>query len=214
MDYSNTECQDLKMTNTIYQTKEMKTLHPLSRVEIILVGEKLKPSATIHGDENTELILKKLGMKYVITKTHDGGFVADITYDGNIHEHNQNIRDSDELLFKEEQQQKEKTEQEMAEDYRNWQINAPHEFIGNMYGYPKCCIEAYSNHMRTGIFSVESVTRDQIPEELYCISHTPCSLDCKVSLELGRKCMDTLERIDPEALRALIYFNKNGSLES
>ena len=40
----------------------------------------------------------------------------------------------------------------MSNDVREWQITAPHEYVGNIYGYPKCCIDAYSEHMRTGIF--------------------------------------------------------------
>ena len=142
-------------------------------------------------------------MKYVIAKAPNG-FVADITYDDNIYEHHKNIRDFEDQLIKEEQEGK--IEQEMSNDVREWQITAPHEYVGNIYGYPKCCIDAYSEHMRTGIFPEKSISQDQIPEELYCISHTPCSINCKESLELGRKCMDTLERMRSISLENIDRF--------
>lgn len=193
-----------QLVNSIYQSKQMKNIHPFFRVPLILLGEKLKPASTFGGEEGTEEILKELGMNYVFIKTPDGHLVFDATYDKEKYEQFNSLRNFEEHEIK--------TNDNNKMESKEWQKTCDHEYFGKIYGYPKCCIDAYSEYMKTGKSSKKLVKRGDIPEELYCIEHNPCSVECKESIEMGRKFKETLEKIDPEALQTLISFNKNGSL--
>jgi hypothetical protein len=199
VDYIDTKCEDEKMTNQIYQSNQMKKIPAFFRVHLILLGEKLKPSATFGGLEESEEILKQLGMYYIVNKTRHG-LVFDATYDKDVYEQFKSIRNFEEQDIR--------TNSYDEKDLKEWQNTCDHEYLGRIYGYPQCCMDAYSEYMRTGKHSNELVKKEEIPEELCCIDHRPCSVKCKASLKMGKRFKGTLKKIDPEALEALISFHK------
>ena len=169
-------------------------MHPLDRAHLILTTERLKPASTFRGHDNIEKILKKTTLYYVLTKTHNG-FVCDATYDENIYEQFVKMRN--------------RSVQENKIEAEEWKIKADHEYFGSIYGYPECCIEAYTTNMRNGIGIKRLKELDNVPQKLYCLFHIPCSSNCVESLELAKRYRLVLEKTDQEAVVALEKFNKS-----
>ncbi len=79
-----------------------------------------------------------------------------------------------------------------------------HEKLGNLLGYPRCCVDYFIS-----AFS-ERNTNPQMPsdnpftdisrrgEDIVLISHFPCSPSCRKSIELGKRYLKVIEENDPQ----------------
>ncbi len=183
----------MKSKKLIYQSKEFQELYPDDRALIILVSQKVKPYATLGSLKRIGSILEDLGLYFTMAK-REKDFVYHITYK--------------KKLFKEFQGIKTKRKQESKMSAKEWQKTNDHVGLGQMYGYPTCCTEAYTRDFKNDKSPLDRATRQYfryfaqhgtISEEIHFVNYLPCSMDCKATLELGGKYRDILEEMDTGA---------------
>ncbi len=74
--------------------------------------------------------------------------------------------------------------------------------LGRILGYPECCIEFFQNN-----FSAKNADLQHLPtnpytnlskrdQEAVLLSHFPCGSECKESLELAKKYLQVLAKVD------------------
>ena len=160
---------------------------------IILVSQKAKPCATFGSLKRIDNTLEDLGLYYIVTK-REKDFVYDITFK--------------KKLFKEIQGMKTKKRQGSKMSVKEWQKTNDHVGLGEMYGYPTCCSKAYTQDFKNDPSPLGRATRQYfryfaqhgtISEEIHFVNYLPCSMDCKKTLEIGRKYRDILEKMDTGA---------------
>lgn len=183
----------MRSKKLIYQCKEFQELYPEDRALIILVSQKVKPYATLGSLKRIGHILEDLGLYFTMTK-REKDFVYDITYK--------------KKLFKELQGVKTKRKQDSKMSAKEWQKTNDHVGLGQMYGYPTCCTEAYTRDFKNDKSPLDRATNQYfryfaqhgtISEEIHFVNYFPCSMDCKKTIELGRKNRETLEAMDTGA---------------
>lgn len=79
--------------------------------------------------------------------------------------------------------------------------------MGELLGYPRCCVERYASEREQGV-SVEELAARQIKEAerrgavdplAYFVGYFfPCTPDCEAALSRGRECQERLQGIDRE----------------
>jgi hypothetical protein len=73
-----------------------------------------------------------------------------------------------------------------------------HNFVGQLLGYPPCCIEYFTKHFSKDNTNLEfpiaiwELTITQRHRDYCILSHFPCSKNCISSLELARQYFDTI----------------------
>lgn len=189
----------------VYQSEEWKELCPLTRADIILVAEGVKPATTTGDDIDTYFpmlkCLENLQLKYTELKfSKKDEYVLTIYKDEKIIDNlNRKLLDPN-LNIK-----------------QVWRAN------GEAYGYEDCCITRYSNAeiQKPNEKSIDYVVffkemedlkkeNKNYPEALDYRISTPCSVNCEKTLKLLGTWKETLEKHDPEAAEALKSFNKDG----
>jgi hypothetical protein len=175
-----------------------KKLNPITRAEIILVNEGLKPGAT-SWDPNEELLIKTLER-------------LDI-YHGPVKYGQDKVATVDYAKQKPHFDMLEKLDEEVKD------IESEIRFWGKFYGYDKykeCCVEKFATdkkHFKTGFpKQVRDLVKKEgkYPEELeYLVpSLTPCEPKCPYVLKILREWKEVLEKHDPDAAEALREYNK------
>ncbi len=82
--------------------------------------------------------------------------------------------------------------------------------LGRELGYPACCVDFFCRRFSEGnpnlqlkptnaFTNITKRDRDQV-----IISHFPCSSDCAESIELGKKYLDVLMKIDKDRVEELV----------
>lgn len=189
-----------------YNDPSWKSIDPLSRAQLVLVFEGLKPATITSGDYFTlPRIAQAHGLTATLTSPPTARYPAWLVADPDAF--NTNIREEigtmptgtrrDAELF--------------------W-----HQ-TGRLLGYPECCIDEYSRerhpdeqpplhyqlardlarYEREGL-SVPEVLDYRPP------AFTPCSIECPSALETLATWSDAMRTFDPEAAEALATFNKQG----
>ena len=82
--------------------------------------------------------------------------------------------------------------------------------LGRELGYPACCVDFFCKRFTpdnpnlqlspTNAFT--NITKRE--KDLVIISHFPCSSDCQESIELGKKYLDVLLKIDKDRVEELV----------
>jgi hypothetical protein len=82
--------------------------------------------------------------------------------------------------------------------------------LGRELGYPKCCVDFFCNRFSANNPNLQlkptnaftNLTKRE--EDDVIISHFPCNSDCQASIELGKKYLDVLIKIDKNRVEELI----------
>lgn len=188
------------MDKTYYDSNKWHELDGITRSEVLLVNEHLKP-ATITGGVEGDLVsvLRDLGLLYVpvVLSTRDATPSYFVTRDSPRLSMYQQIRTENVLPF--------------------------HRVLGDCLGYPLCCISEYARgppHRN----SFDPFPLSRFHKELKGIvqsgemyptvfdarppAFTPCSVRCNRSKEMLATYLRTLEEHDPHALDDLMAFNR------
>ena len=82
--------------------------------------------------------------------------------------------------------------------------------LGRVLGYPSCCVDFFCKRFSednpnlqlkpTNAFT--NLTKRE--QDYVIISHFPCSSDCQESIELGKKYLDVLMKVDKERVEELL----------
>ena len=82
--------------------------------------------------------------------------------------------------------------------------------LGYELGYPKCCIDFFckrfsENNPNLQLQPTNAFTNlTKRANDLVVISHFPCSSNCQDSIELGRKYLDVLIKVDKDRVEDLV----------
>ena len=87
--------------------------------------------------------------------------------------------------------------------------------LGLLLGYPICCVEYFCKNFNADNTNPE--IRSDNPytnlskrgEDLVLISHFPCSNDCELSIELAKKYLDVIGKVDVSRAKELMEKLKN-----
>jgi hypothetical protein len=95
-------------------------------------------------------------------------------------------------------------------------LSAYYELIGNdaalgeLLGYPGCCIKYFCDHFNERNTNPEQKSNDIFTniskrgEDLVLISHFPCSAECQETISLAKNNLKILEEVDPKRTAELI----------
>jgi hypothetical protein len=84
------------------------------------------------------------------------------------------------------------------------------ELLGRILGYPECCIQYFIENFSEENTDIEIHSKNpytnlsQRDNDYIILSHFPCSPECKESIELAKKYLETINRHDPEYVRELL----------
>lgn len=184
------------MTSTnFYQSDKWRSIDPLTRAEILLVSEGVKPAT--RTSENAD--------KYF-------GFMTCLNYLG-INITNVKFKKNEFVLtaYKDIKAFNDYYNSIVKPDLSTFDI---HRANGRFYGYPDCCIDSYVG-LNTGMSVPNQHNLETFDEQMpqrevlsYRVpSMTPCEPICKNALDLLAKYRDVLVGCDIEAARALRSFN-------
>lgn len=82
--------------------------------------------------------------------------------------------------------------------------------LGRELGYPLCCVDFFCrrftpNNPNLQLQPTNAFTNiTKRDKDLVILSHFPCSSDCAESIELGRKYLDVLIKVDKERVEELV----------
>ena len=181
-----------------------KRIDPLSRAQLLLVFEGLKPATIIHGDYLTlPRITEAHGLTALLTspptRRHPAWLVADPSaLSESLREEIASIPTG--------------TRRDTEAFWRSQ---------GRLLGYPQCCIEEYSRerHAWEQPPLDYQFARDLARYEKEVLpvpdafnyrppSFTPCSIECPRALETLESWTDAIRTFDPDAGEVLTSFNK------
>ncbi|MDP2668369.1 MAG: hypothetical protein Q8P07_00850 [bacterium] len=187
----------------IYKSPEWKDLNPVSRAELLLVAEGVRPG-TFSGDfQSFKKFAEMMGLEAVLNSDPlDINPVYKIAAPEMIKKHFQEVLSLP----------------ENASPYEFWRIN------GKFLGYPECDIEEYMNPVKNMEerkkmpedisnfdFEIKKMIKkgEKYPEEFdYAApAYTPCGARCENAIKMLKTWKETLEAADPEAAKALKMFN-------
>ncbi len=169
-----------------------REINPLSRYNIVLVGERVKPAATngFWASETGAMlsVLDSLGLPHSDVMDRDNDGSSGINVYGN---------------------------QDVKERLDQTQTPNIHRDAGKMYGFPECCVEKYVGPGSTTRYwrqLARQIARSgTYPIEIDFVEHVPCDIECKETLELGARIKDTLKEYDPAAAEVKRIFERNGN---
>lgn len=196
----------------VYKSEDWKKIDPLTRAEVLLVAEGLKPATTTGDLVSTYYpllsCLKQLGLKHEEPIFRKGPYTKIPEYVITVYKGDKTIEELNRRLL-----------DPSLNTKQVWRA------YGEAYGYQDCCITRYSNAeiQAPNKKSIEHVVFDKELEDLkeagkeypdvldYRVpSMTPCSVYCEKTLKLLGSWKEALEKHDPEAAEALKMFNKEG----
>lgn len=181
----------LNTKKLIYQSLEFQKIDLNVRVMVILVSERAKPCSVFGSTIRFDEILKKLDL-YFTVKTREKNFLYEITTEKKFYR---------EMTHVSEEQKKPGYKMSAKE----WQISNDHNYFADLFGYPRCCSERYtqdfknriSPRARSNIQFFEYLKQNgKIPEGLSYVIHIPCKTDCNYTIELGLKYKKILDEVD------------------
>ena len=200
----------------IYKTSIWKSINPTDRAHILLVAEGVKPMAYADMSDLKDIkdyISKELKLFFVEARGRRAWYKTSVGID--LPHRVYTIYKSDKTL---------------RLIQRLWSSNRSNyqDREGELLGFPKCCRKEYSNptynkrfngfilkfFRRPYTFLIQAVKMflegREIPKEyLYLMpSQTPCSVECKKSLNLLKVWRELLRKYDPEAAKTLEEFNE------
>ena len=84
-----------------------------------------------------------------------------------------------------------------------------HQKLGLLLGYPECCVDFFYQNFNENKTDLQlkptnlytNITKRN--EDLVVISHFPCNSDCEKSIELGKRYLELLYKIDPARAQEL-----------
>lgn len=85
-----------------------------------------------------------------------------------------------------------------------------HRRLGELLGYPRCCVEKFIERGVAGArrsFHRQLIGKGldmRVPIEFWAIYHTPCSIDCGSSMDLGRRYIESVRRISMDDYRWVV----------
>jgi len=141
---------------------------------------------------------KSLNLRRIITKTGLGIISRNLKFDKRIIRH---------FIF---------NPQKIGKMKKNLENELNCEKIGELMGYPSCCVKAYikTTIANRDISNCMSIKRDEyfnfsvnpfvkFIHNAYPISHFPCSLHCKRSIELARRIYKTIKKECPSLYKKM-----------
>ena len=190
----------------VYQSPEWQKLDSVSRAQLLLVAEGLKPGTIIHGNFTSfQEICGRLGL------------AGSLNTDPMLLQPIYRVAPEETLL---------KHERALLTLPEKIPRGAYHRINGEFLGYPSCCVEEYikpqknlearkKSSPKQFVSNVDFEAKQIIgrgepyPEELdFCPpSFTPCSARCENALAVLKKWKTVLEKADPEAARDMQSFN-------
>jgi len=190
----------------IYQSPEWMTLDPISRAQLMLVAEGLKPGTMIHGNFTSfERIVKQMNLEMSL---NTDPYVLEPAF-----------------TVATAKAMSEWLRQEIMMGEKPSRAEC-HRSNGELLGYPKCCTEEYIRPMKNIAerkqyspkklisnfeFELEQMLSrgESYPEELdFCPPpFTPCSATCPEARQVLRRWKHILEIADPIAAQELREFN-------
>jgi hypothetical protein len=210
----------------IYSTRDWTCEDPVDRAQLLLVMERVKPATTISffNLPFLESILEKSGL----AKESEFSGIYTIAPSDRLNDYNEkhamNMQKYNTYLARHNLSEGMPCSRDIylelkrlvkEIDQETYKIN------GRFYGYPECCIEAYTpaNNSNPLIQSTNPRFRSRIRKSSHLgasknpvlnfapPSFTPCRNDCEHAIGLLTRYMDVLESLDPEAASALFEYN-------
>lgn len=91
-----------------------------------------------------------------------------------------------------------------------YELMQNHKDLGLVLGYPQCCVDFFCTKFSSRNVNLEIVSQNPYTnlskreQDLVILSHFPCDSDCKESIKLGEKYLQTIYVVDKERARELL----------
>ncbi|MFH0701273.1 MAG: DUF483 domain-containing protein [Candidatus Woesearchaeota archaeon] len=89
-----------------------------------------------------------------------------------------------------------------------------HKELGEILGYPECCINFFIHHFRQDNTNLELLPTNEWTnlskrgEDCVLLSHFPCRSDCQESIELAQNYFETIKKVDAERAEEMLNILK------
>lgn len=168
----------LRHPDVYYQTDEWYDLGARTRKNLMLVAEGLRPAAFVEFEENRTALFNVLD-KLELYNDYEG------LRDCFVSRAREDMRTYTSPFFR----------------------SAPRlirtRMLGKLLGYPNCCIvdyykrRKYKRGSHLSRILTQKIRPVRIPDEFAFIEHYPCSIECKPTLEEGRRNQAFMKMADP-----------------
>ena len=192
----------------LFNGPEWKSLDKIDRAQLLLVLEGLKRGTIISGNWTSFMdILEKTGLVYKLnTNQHRLNPVVMVARPENLLEYNRRV-----LTL---------PENSSRDDF--------HEIAGWFLGYPTCCTDEYLKERTPEQMKADENGKRHLSyrlgQELDAAiknggtypdvldyrppSFTPCTINCPEATKVLASWKEAIDRLDPEAGKELVYFNR------
>ena len=198
-------------------------------MEILYVLEDVKPAARLIVEEEkanaTIKFLEQNGLK-----TAKSNFKIQTFTDENKHYSNKGIKIPENSQIKGQFFVYISKKKELAEKAKSAEQDNNHKELGNLLGYPDCCIEFFEKNFSEASTDLTLKTLENSSDfkfpfytnigarnmDLELINHFPCNFNCKSSIEIAKKNLEIIRKHSEEfsrifegMLKAAILYTKD-----